>query len=188
MRRIDVLASLLRRDPTRSHALEAARRLGLPDCWIGAGFVREAAWDHLHVRPLSPPSGDVDVIWFGPRCAGKAADEELEAELRRREPGFAWSVRNQARMHRRNDDPPYRSSEHAMRHWPETATAVAARMDRAGSIQVAAPFGLGDLLGGVLRCTPAFCGTRRAVVLDRIRDKRWMDRWPRLVLVGEDPA
>jgi hypothetical protein len=35
--------------------------------------------------------------------------------------------------------------------WPETATAVAIRLDQAGQIEVCAPLGLSDLLAGVWR-------------------------------------
>ncbi|WRQ77412.1 nucleotidyltransferase family protein [Pseudomonas saxonica] len=30
------------------------RSLNLPDCWIGAGFLRNAVWDYLHGRSPSP--------------------------------------------------------------------------------------------------------------------------------------
>jgi hypothetical protein len=56
-------------DPIRWHLLEVVRSMRLPDCWVGAGFVRNAVWDKLHGRAISPPSGDVDVIWFEPERA-----------------------------------------------------------------------------------------------------------------------
>ena len=52
-------------------------------------------------------------------------DRAIEAELRALAPGIDWSVKNQARMHLRNGDPPYSGATDAMRHWPETATAIA---------------------------------------------------------------
>jgi hypothetical protein len=54
--------------------------------------------------------------------------------LRARDDALGWSVKNQARMHERNADRPYRSASDAMMHSPETATAVGARLgDRAPS-------------------------------------------------------
>ena len=48
----------------RWHLLDVARTLGPPDGWIGAGFVRNAVWDHRHHRAPLPPAGDVDVVWL----------------------------------------------------------------------------------------------------------------------------
>src|SRR5262249_41807042 len=75
------LATLLLGDPLRLRALQAVAALALPDCWIGAGFVREAVWDRLHGRPIAPPSGDVDVIWFDPANADPAVERVLETRL-----------------------------------------------------------------------------------------------------------
>ena len=89
-------------------------------------------WDYLHGRPASPINGDVDVIWFLPEQANPAEDRRLEAFLRASEPSMKWSVKNQARMHSRNGDARYISAVEAMRYWPETATAVAARQTVGG--------------------------------------------------------
>lgn len=175
----DRLARLLLADPVRWRLLGAVRALGLPDCWVGAGFVRDAVWDDLHGRPATPPRGDVDVAWFGP-AGTRADDEALEARLAQAEPGIAWSVKNQARMHARNDDPPYRSTEHALRHWPETVTAVAVRRTAQDGMAVCAPFGLDDLSALHLRPTPHFAGTRLPVCAERARRKGWFTRWPGL--------
>ncbi len=171
----------------RRAALLAVASLDLPDCWIGAGAIRTAVWDRLHGRPPAPPDGDVDVVWFDPARADPSLDRALEAVLRARAPGPDWSVRNQARMHARNGDAPYRSTMDAMRFWPETATAVAARCT-AGGCEVAAPFGFGDLVGLLLRPTPAFSGARHPAFLARVRDKGWLARWPLLRLARGDAA
>src|SRR5262249_31104746 len=130
------------------------------------------------------PSGDVDVIWFDPETAGPAIEQALEARLAAAMPELQWEVRNQARMHLKNGEPPYRDATDAMRHWPETATAGGVRLRPDGGLDVAAPFGLDDLYGLVLRPTPAFAGARRPIHERRVADKRWRERWPRLVLAG----
>jgi hypothetical protein len=162
--------------------------LSLPDCWIGAGFVRNAVWDHLHGYQPSQPAGDVDVIWFDPHRAQPTEDEELERRLTAWHPGVSWSVKNQCRMHAKNDDPPYTSSRDALRFWPETATAVAVRLasqettpePERGNIEIAAPFGLDDLFGLIVRPTPRFTDTKRGLYLGRLRTKQWSRIWPRL--------
>lgn len=172
--------AILRADPLRWHLLGAVSALNLPDGWIGAGFVRNAIWDHLHGRAPSAPKGDIDVIWYDPFCADEAKDMEYEAALRAMEPGVAWSVKNQARMHCRNGDEPYVSATDAMRYWPETATAVAVRRTDGDGCEVAAPFGLGDLTQLMLRPTRRFAGAKRRIYDERVRSKEWMKTWPLL--------
>lgn len=95
-------------------------------------------------------------------------------------PGLQWSVKNQARMHRRNGDPAYTSVSQAMEHWPETATAVAIRLHGLGSLEVSAPFGLDDLFGLQLRPTPHFRREKLPIFADRVAAKRWLHRYPML--------
>jgi uncharacterized protein len=174
------LQSILSNDPLRWHVLGVVRSLGLPECWVGAGFVRNAVRDHLHGRPTSRSPDDVDVLWF---CTGRAEpseDRKLEAALRTLDPSIRWSVKNQSRMHLRNGDAPYASAVEAMRHWPETATAVATRRTEGGRCEIVAPFGLEDLFGLFLRPTPRFAGEKRPAYLDRARAKGWLAAWPLL--------
>ncbi|MCC2975660.1 nucleotidyltransferase family protein [Sphingomonas sp. PL-96] len=166
--------AVMRADPLRWHLLGVVSALDLPDGWIGAGFVRNAIWDHLHGRPPSAPTGDVDVIWHDPFCVDAAKDRKLEAVLHVVEPAIPWSVKNQARMHGRNADEPYSSVTEAMRYWPETATAVAVRRVGKDDCEVAAPMGLGDLMQLVLRPTPHFAGKKRHIYEGRVRSKGWM--------------
>lgn len=175
------LKALLQADDERMRILRHVSYLGLPDCWVGAGFVRSLVWDHVHGLKARPPTGDVDVVWFGPETGTEEADQLFEAQLRHRAPNILWSVKNQGRMHKINHDHPYASTIEAMRHWPETATAVGVRLGNSG-IEIAAPFGLDDLFNLVIKPTPAFTGGRQAVIVDRMNQKRWLERWPRLQL------
>ncbi|MFH5925447.1 nucleotidyltransferase family protein [Roseomonas xinghualingensis] len=172
------LRALIRADPWRMALLREVAALDLPDAWIGAGFLRDIAWDALHGRRPSPCRGDVDVVWFG-AAPSMSEDRVLEARLRAALPGVDWSVTNQARMHARNGDAPYRDTADAMRHWPETATAVAARLN-GGAVEILAPLGLEDLLGGVIRPAPRFTGEKRDIVERRVAAKGWLARWPLL--------
>ncbi|WP_067732806.1 nucleotidyltransferase family protein [Novosphingobium naphthalenivorans] len=175
------LAALLEADALRMEAMTAVHALALPDGWIGAGFVRDAVWDHIHGRAPSPLSGDIDVIWFDPERMDSSFDRTLEARLHAQMPALDWSVKNQARMHLRNGDAPYRDCADAMTHWPETATAIAAHLTAAGRVEINAPLGLEDLYRGRLRPTPHFAGTRRPIFEQRVCAKRWRERYPGLV-------
>jgi len=178
--RLTALRALIASDRRRMDVLRAVRDLGLPDCWVAAGFVRNCVWDHVHGHAAAPLSGDIDVVWFDAEQCEAARDAALERALRSRDGSVDWSVKNQARMHVRNGDLPYASATDAMRYWPETATAVAVRLGAGDAIEVAAPFGLDDLFGLVVRPTRRFALEKRAVYLERIRAKDWLGRWPRL--------
>ena len=178
---MSVVASLLRDDPHRWPVLNLVRVV-VPDGFIAAGCIRNAVWDHRHDRSASRPTTDIDVIWHDARLADPCEDRRREAALRDLAPNVRWSVRNQARMHVRNGDPPYGSVADAMRFWPETATAVAARRGASGGCEIVAPFGLDDLLDLVLRPGPAFAGARRSRFDARVREKRWLEHWPLLTI------
>lgn len=181
------IVHLLAETPALRAPLAALAELDLPDAWIGAGFVRNAVWDALHGCPPGlRPGADLDVVFFAPDEA--ITETAAEVALRVILPGLTWSVRNQARMHRRNGDAPYADAADALRHWPETATAVAARCGPAG-VEILAPLGLEDLLDLVVRPGPAFAGRpeKLRLVAERVTGRGWLARWPRLRLTGLPP-
>lgn len=177
------IAGLLLEDPWRRAILDAVRALDLPDWAVGAGFVRNAVWDRLHGFAAATPLDDVDVLYFDPAELSKETEQALEARLGAAMPNVPWSVRNQARMHLRNGDAPYRDTKDALRYWLETATCVAVRLERDDSLTVIAPYGVGDLLG--LRSGPTPRGRERdEAYRTRMRAKNWPARWPRVRVDG----
>ncbi len=175
----DILA-LVAGDAWMMGALEAVAGLGLPDAWIGAGFLRGAVWDRLHGFPEPTTLGDIDVIYHDPGNLEPTADEALERRLGAALPGVPWSVRNQARMHLKNGDPPYGSSAQALACWLETPTAVALRLDAAAGPKLLAPLGTRDLLGLIVRPTAHARAHRLAAYRARMTAKDWPAKWPRL--------
>lgn len=182
----NLLQSVLLNDPMRMNALYAVQALELNDGWIGAGFVRDAVWDHLHGYGQRPVSGDVDVVWFDAKSATSACDSALEERLSQQNSVFNWSVKNQARMHQRNGHQPYRSTENALLYWPETATAIAVRLGATDHVEVIAPYGLDDLFELRLRPTPVFAQHKLAIFSQRVAEKRWLQRYPGLRLLGAE--
>jgi hypothetical protein len=180
MERLAELQALIASDHPRMRILRLVRELDLPDCWVAAGFVRNRVWDHMHQRSRSPLPTDIDVIWYDPHKADSERDAALEAALRAKDNTLGWSVKNQARMHQRNADEPYRSAVDAMSYWPETATAIGVRLGDRSVIEVAAPFGLDDLFELAVRPTERFVTEKYSVYLDRIHAKKWQTTWPRL--------
>jgi hypothetical protein len=171
------LAAILAASPGHRDLLQAAALAGPAGGWIGAGFVRNAAWDVLAGRvPETASLADIDLVHFD-AAQDAARDLAWEAALRAARPA-PWSVTNQAHMAAANGHPPYRDLGAALAHWPETATAVAARL-RGGAIEVLAPHGLDDLFAMVVRPTPAHAHDP-AVVARRMAEKGWLARWPAL--------
>jgi uncharacterized protein len=162
----------------RMGVLRLVEDLGLPDWWIGAGFVRNAVWDYLHEKPMTPLN-DIDVIYFDPERPEPEIDGNLEIELQSRGPKKIWSVKNQARMHLKNGDEPYESSFDALRHWPETATALAVSLRDSDQVIVAAPHGVDDVFDLVIRPTTP---DKADIARERAEKKRWLTKWPKLRL------
>jgi hypothetical protein len=72
--------------------------------------------------------------------------------------------------------PPLRSIAEAVATWPETATAVAVRLDARDELEICAPLGLTDLLDGVWRRNPSRASLD--ISLARLARHRPTERWP----------
>ena len=177
------IADFIAHNPRMMRCLAVLAAHGPAGAWIGAGFVRNAVWDHLSgLDTEAIPLADLDVVFHDPDIATAEHDARIEAALSIAAPDLPWSVRNQARMHERNGHRPYRDVADALTHWPETATAIAARLGPKG-FEILAPFGVEDVLEMIIRPTPAF-RTKPEIPLARLEAKGWLVRWPRLRVVG----
>jgi len=177
------LIALLEENDRFMRDLELVRSLRLPDGHIAAGYIRNQAWDRLHGFKAGERHADIDVVFYDPADRSERRDEAAERQLREMTGDPKWSVKNQARMHIRNGDAPYDSLSDALSRWPETATAVGARLDDNGRITLVHPYGLADLFGLVVRRSPAFADG--AYYLDRIRKKGWSKLWPLLSIIEQ---
>jgi hypothetical protein len=158
--------------------LEAARQLNLPDWMIGAGFVRSKVWDVLHGYETRTPLDDIDLIYFDPSDLSVQREKRIEATLTAML-FVNWSAKNQARMHLRNHEDPYTSSEDALAHWPDTPTCVAVTLDVDGHLRLIAPYGVRDLVNLTVRPSPGF-HRDLAIYKQRVADKDWSSKWPSL--------
>lgn len=171
------LVQLLLTDHERMKAMECARSLALPDCYIAAGFVRNLVWDHLHHKPQPTPLNDLDIVYFDPNEIDDKAALIYEAQLTAMMPELNWQVRNQANMHIRNGDNPYQSTLDAMSYWPEKETAVAARLNEKNQIECISAFGFESLFEARITYNP-----KRTLALfqSRVESKNWLITWPQL--------
>lgn len=158
--------------------LRLVQQHGPAGAWIGAGFVRNAVWDALHGLADATPLSDVDVLYFAADDLAPETDFGWERRLLSAGPEVPWSVRNQARMHLRNDDLPYRDCSDSMCHWPEVCTVVAVRL-RDDALELLTPLGVDDLLNLRVRPTERF-RAKPEIYRARLAAKNWLARWPML--------
>jgi len=71
--------ALLRADDQRMDCLRAARELALPDWALGAGFIRNLIWDHLHRKSVPTALNDIDLIYLDNADPDGLAEAEHEA-------------------------------------------------------------------------------------------------------------
>lgn len=76
---------------------------------------------------------------------------------------------------------PYVSTTDAIATFPTTATAVGL-LPRNGGLELCAPFGLSELLGGVVRANKI--QIRRQIYEQKV--SRWLKVWPKLSVVDWD--
>lgn len=170
----------LKEDALRMSALKQAAKLKLPDWCLAAGFVRNLAWDKQHGYESASPLNDIDLIYFNAGDVSEATDRAFERELLNNS-DLPWSVKNQARMHIRNNDQPYLSTSDAMSYWCEVETAVGARLNVHGDVECVAPFGLERLFTDTITLN-----IKRPKIEDftkRVNGKNWLTLWPKLKVV-----
>lgn len=171
------IVTLIKQDPLRMQILDCVAQLGLPQCYVAAGFVRNLVWDHLHGHASPTPLNDIDVIYFDTIDTSYESDLRYEALLKQRLPELNWQVRNQACMHTRNGDEPYQGSLDAMSYWPEKETAVALKQSLTGDIECISSFGLESLFDLQITPNPK---RNRDIFDQRVQSKNWLTHWSKL--------
>ena len=163
--------------------LTRARDVDLPDWFIGAGAVRDLVWDVRFGDGFVPSNiEDIDLVFFDPDDLSHERELAIEARL-----GPHWDVKNQAAVHtwfeERFGTPaqPLISTIDGISTWPEFCTCVGVRLEHDGSMTIASPHGLDDLLDGVwrsnlIRVTPEESAKRLAKKAPAIR-------WPRVRVI-----
>lgn len=168
------LENLLRSDEKRMDALRLVNELQFKDCYIAAGFLRNLVWDNLH--NISSPLNDIDVIFYDPSDVNLVLEKGAEAHLKRISPSNNWQVKNQAFMHIKNGDKPYKSSYDAMNYWPEKETAIASRLVNE-KLDIITPFDLSSVFQGNITHNK---NRHKHIFLNRIHSKGWLQQWPQL--------
>ncbi|UII56549.1 nucleotidyltransferase family protein [Cytobacillus spongiae] len=159
--------------------LRITKTLNLPDWWVCAGFVRSKIWDVLHDFSQRTPLSDVDVVYYNFSEISESYEKELEKSLKSLRADIPWSVKNQARMHVINNNPPYTSSVDAISKFPETVTALGVKLDENDNVILTAPCGIHDVINMEVKPPPYFMETKERMLIyeERIRKKNWQSIW-----------
>lgn len=174
---------IIRHDYLMMEVLQTAASLQLPDWWIGAGFVRNKVWDVLYGYKKRTPLNDIDVIYFDPIHLDEKDEKSIEDKLIRLRPDLPWSVKNQARMAMVRGDGPYKNAQDGLSRWIETATCIGVRINKDRKLELATPLGIADLVSLRLRLNKK-SGVSNGIFEQRIKEKRWLELWPNLKIVG----
>ena len=182
------LDAIVRASPRLMRVLTVARGLDLPDWRVVSGAIYQTAWNALTGRHADYGIRDFDLFYFD------AADISYEAEdvvIRAAAKAFPRDlaplveVRNQARVHLWFEDhfgeayAPLSCSDEAIGRFVAPVFAVGVRLEGDGRLDVAAPFGLGDLFAMRIRPNPSRPLARGwGKVVESAKS-----RWPELTIV-----
>ena len=183
------LSAIVCNHPFLSVVLERFEAVALPDAWLVAGAVAQSVWNASSGRAPAYGLKDLDIVYFD--GADLSAETEAAHEMRLRtlfaDLPVKLDVKNEARVHLWYKDvfgnpiDAYRSTEDAIATFPTTATSIGVRPDD-GTLRFCAPFGLDDLLGGIVR------PNKRQITREVYEKKtaRWRTLWPELTYIAWD--
>lgn len=158
-----------------------------PEAYLAAGIIRQLVWSTLHRQQYDIRHMEIDVVFYDPDLK-HISEKDIQAALHQLFPDNVWDVVNQATVHhwyvteQGKKISPYSSLINALSTWPETATAIAVRLNHDDQLEIIAPFGLEDLFELKLRWNSKLVS--KPLFLDRIRQKNWMERWPKLKIMN----
>lgn len=180
------LHGIVLKSPLLSPVLRNWDKVALP-AWLVAGAIAQTVWNHSFGLPPTHGINDIDIVYYDANDLSENGEAEHAARVRRTFSDLAvWiDVKNEARVHLWYEGKfgypikPYTSTTDAIATFPTTATAVGLRPGN-GSLELCAPFGLSDLLGGIVR--PNTREIRREIYEQKVG--RWIEVWPNLSVVG----
>lgn len=182
------LHKLFESDPELMRLLRIIAELGLQDCWLAAGTLRNYVWNVLSGRPGLEDASDLDVVFYD-QAVSYEDTLALQADLNHRYPTYQWEVKNQVYMHSHSPNTqPYQSATDAISKYPERCTAIAARLNEQGHIDLFLPYGAADIEQFIVQPTPHFAADpeRMTVYRKRMAKKDWADKWEKLKIIGLD--
>lgn len=181
------IAEFVQNSSQMMDVLRIARSAKLTDWLIGAGFLRNTIWSVQHGLEPDYNFRDIDLVYFDKTNASEEVDKEISPALQKQYDS-EWEVVNQAYAHKYDNDQPYTSAVDGLAHWIETATCVGVTLDDKDQVKVLAPYGVDDLLNLKVRLAPCHAGSPYYVdrFYERIKEKRWLEKYHKLIVI--DPV
>ena len=180
------LENMIRKQSFLMDVLMALQKIA-PLAYLSAGVIRNWVWSKIHEQDYLFEHTEIDVIFYDLKDEMDQDALEINKRLAALFPNNHWDVTNQAWVHRwyRTSSgaaiSPLKSIEQAMSYWPETATAVAVRLNDRNQLEIIAPFGLNDLFELKLRWNQTL--VTKEVFIKRMQSKAFLQRWPKLELM-----
>ena len=178
----EAIVEQIQADQEMMAVLTIIRDLDLADAWLAAGAVRNFIWNQLSGRPEFDGTTDMDLVFYDPEISYEET-LQIEQELKRTYPQYAWEVKNQVYMHQHSPGTaPYHSACDAVSKYPEQCTALAVRLRKDGQLELFLPYGTKDIEDFIVQPTPHFLASpeRLAVYTERMKKKDWQSKWPPL--------
>ena len=152
----EAIVEQIQMDPEMMEVLAIIRDLDLADAWLAAGAVRNFIWNQLSGKPGFDGTTDLDLVFYDSAISYEQT-LQLEQELKKIYPQYAWEVKNQVYMHDHSPGTaPYTSSFDAISKYPEQCTAIAVRLTPNQELEFFTPYGLGELEQMIVQQTPHF--------------------------------
>lgn len=187
----DQVIRLALANPVNRMVMERLAALQLPDAWLSSGCVFQSVWNGLTGRDPQHGIADYDVFYFDPdtswdaedriirHCAGLFADIETEVQVRNQARVPLWYPQKFGMPY-----PPLADTADSLTRFLAPCCAVGLRLGPQGH-ELAAPFGVDDLLALTVRRNPLTTGPR-----DQYEKKaaRWKAQWPQITVLPWDAA
>ena len=180
------LEAIIRADPDLMRLLVCLRGLRLPQWRLVAGCLYQTVWNALTGRARGTGIKDYDLIYFDGSDLSWEAEDRIIGQVGAATRGCVGPVeaRNQARVHLWFEGrfgtpyPPLASADEALSRYASVVHAVGVRLDGDDRLDVAAPFGLGDMFAMVIRPNPALDNAAS----HRAKAERAQSIWPEVTV------
>lgn len=183
---VETLLNLAMANPINAEITARLPSLGLDQCFLTAGCLFQAVWNHQSNLPPAHEVKDYDVFYFDTDLSYEAEDAVIRAaEQLFQDLDVNVEVRNQARVHLwygQKFGRPYSQLHTARQGIDRYLVAGTCIGLEVATGEVYAPYGLEDVEQGVLRINPH----HREPELFGVKARSYQARWPWLKIVEPD--
>ena len=181
---VKTLLDLAMANPINAEITARLPALGLDQCFLTAGCLFQAVWNHQSNLPAAQGVKDYDVFYFDTDLSYEAEDAVIRAaEGLFEDLGVNVEVKNQARVHLWYGQrfgrpyPPLHTARQGIDRYLVAGTCIGLEV---ATGEVYAPYGLADVEQGVLRINPLH---PEPELFER-KARSYQERWPWLRIVG----